>query len=36
MERKKFYNFILKETTKKLNVQEELCLLFTYLDKKNF
>ena len=36
MERKEFYNLTRKETTKKLNTQEELCLLLACLDEEDF
>ena len=36
MGRKEFYNLSQRETTEKLNAQEELCLLLACLDEKDF
>ena len=36
MERKEFYNLSRRETTRKLNAQEELRLLLACLDEKVF
>lgn len=36
LERKEFYNLSRRETTKKLNAQEELCLLLACLDQEDF